>query len=34
MVQSVLKGQSSPENAAAAAAAEIQRIADKWKQIQ
>jgi multiple sugar transport system substrate-binding protein len=34
MVQSVLKGQVSPENAAAAAAAEIQRIADKWKQIQ
>src|SRR5258708_21814534 len=33
MVQSVLKGQSTPENAAAAAAAEIQRIADKWKQI-
>jgi len=28
-----LKGQSTPENAAAAAAAEIQRIADKWKQI-
>ena len=34
MVQSVLRGQSTPENAAAAAAAEIQRIADKWKQIQ
>jgi ABC-type glycerol-3-phosphate transport system substrate-binding protein len=33
MVQSVLKGESSPEDAAAAAAAEIQRIADKWKQI-
>jgi len=33
MVQSVLKGQSSPENAAAAAAAEMQQIADKWKQI-
>jgi multiple sugar transport system substrate-binding protein len=33
MVQSVLKGQSTPENAAAAAAAEIRRIADKWKQI-
>ena len=34
MAQSVLKGQSTAENAAAAAAAEIQRIADKWKQIQ
>jgi multiple sugar transport system substrate-binding protein len=34
MVQSVLKGQSTPENAAAAAATEIRRIADKWKQIQ
>lgn len=33
MVQSVLKGQSSPEDAAAAGASEIQRIADKWKQI-
>jgi multiple sugar transport system substrate-binding protein len=33
MVQSVLKGESSPEDAAAAAAAEIERIADKWKQI-
>ncbi len=33
MVQSVLKGESSPEDAAATAAAEIQRIADKWKQI-
>jgi multiple sugar transport system substrate-binding protein len=33
MVQSVLKGQSTPENAAAAAAAAIQGIADKWKQI-
>ena len=33
MVQSVLKGQSTPENAAAAAATEIRRIADKWKQI-
>ena len=33
MVQSVLKGQSTPENAAAAAAAEMQQIADKWKQI-
>lgn len=33
MVQSVLKGESSPENAAAAAAAEIQRIAEKWDQI-
>jgi multiple sugar transport system substrate-binding protein len=33
MVQSVLKGQSTPENAAAAAATEIRRIADKWRQI-
>jgi multiple sugar transport system substrate-binding protein len=33
MVQRVLKGQSSPEDAAAAAAAEIQRIADKWQQV-
>jgi multiple sugar transport system substrate-binding protein len=33
MVQRVLKGQSSPEDAAAAAAAEIQRIANKWQQI-
>jgi multiple sugar transport system substrate-binding protein len=33
MVQSVLTGESSPENAAAAAAAEIQQITDKWKQI-
>ena len=33
MVQRVLKGESSPEDAAAAAAAEIQRIADKWQQI-
>ena len=33
MVQSVLQGGRSPEDAAAAAAAEIQRIADKWKQI-
>jgi multiple sugar transport system substrate-binding protein len=32
MVQSVLKGERSPENAAASAAGEIQRIADKWKQ--
>jgi multiple sugar transport system substrate-binding protein len=32
MVQSVLKGESSPEDAAAAAAAEIQRIAEKWNQ--
>jgi multiple sugar transport system substrate-binding protein len=34
MVQSVLKGQSTPENAAAAAAVEIQRIANKWKRIE
>ena len=33
MVQRVLKGQSSPEDAAAAAAVEIQRIADKWQQV-
>jgi multiple sugar transport system substrate-binding protein len=33
MVQRVLKGQSSPEDAAAAAAAEFQRIANKWQQI-
>jgi multiple sugar transport system substrate-binding protein len=30
MVQSVLKGESSPEDAAAAGAAEMQRIVDKW----
>lgn len=30
MVQSVLKGEQSPEAAAGAAGAEIQRIADKW----
>jgi multiple sugar transport system substrate-binding protein len=33
MVQSVLKGESSPQDAAASAAAEIARIADKWKLI-
>jgi multiple sugar transport system substrate-binding protein len=33
MVQSVLKGERSAEDAAATAAAEIQRIADKWKQV-
>ena len=33
MVQSVLKGASSPQAAAASAAAEIARITDKWKQI-
>jgi multiple sugar transport system substrate-binding protein len=33
MVQSVLKSQTSPEDAAAAAAAEIQRIANKWKEV-
>jgi multiple sugar transport system substrate-binding protein len=33
MVQSVLKGESSAEDAAAIAAAEIARIADKWKQV-
>ena len=32
MVQSMLKGERTPEDAAAAAASEIQRIADKWKQ--
>lgn len=32
MVAKVLKGEQSPEDAAAAAAAEMQRIADKWKQ--
>jgi multiple sugar transport system substrate-binding protein len=33
MVAKVLKGEQSPEDAAAAGAAEMQRIADKWKQI-
>jgi multiple sugar transport system substrate-binding protein len=33
MVGRVLKGEQSPEDAAAAAAVEMQRIADKWKQI-
>jgi multiple sugar transport system substrate-binding protein len=33
MVQSVLKGEHSPEDAAATAAAEMQRISDKWKQL-
>ena len=33
MVARVLKGQQSPEDAAAAGAAEMQRIADKWKQV-
>lgn len=33
MVHAVLKGRSTPENAAAATAAEIRRIADKWKQV-
>ena len=32
MVQSVLKGESSPEDGAAAAASEIQRISEKWNQ--
>jgi multiple sugar transport system substrate-binding protein len=32
MVAKVLKGEQSPEDATAAAAAEIQHIADKWKQ--
>jgi multiple sugar transport system substrate-binding protein len=33
MVQSVLKGERTPEGAAASAEGEIQRIADKWKQV-
>ena len=33
MVQRVLKGESSPEDAAAEAATEIQRISEKWNQI-
>lgn len=33
MVQSVLKGERSPDSAAATAAGEIARIADKWKQL-
>ena len=33
MVATVLKGERSPEDAAAAAATEMQRIVDKWKQI-
>lgn len=33
MVARVLKGQQSPEEAATAAATEIQRIVDKWKQV-
>ena len=33
MVQSVLKGERSPEDAAAHAAAEIQSIATKWQQV-
>jgi multiple sugar transport system substrate-binding protein len=32
MFQSVVKGECNPEDATATAAAEIQRIADKWKQ--
>jgi multiple sugar transport system substrate-binding protein len=32
MVQSVLKGESSPAEAASAAEKEVQRIAEKWKQ--
>ncbi len=32
MVAAVLKGEESPENAATAAAAEMQRVADKWNQ--
>jgi multiple sugar transport system substrate-binding protein len=33
MVQSVLRGENSAEDAAAAAASEIQRISEKWNQI-
>jgi|HubBroStandDraft_5_1064220.scaffolds.fasta_scaffold00282_14 multiple sugar transport system substrate-binding protein len=33
MVQSVLKGERSPEDAAASAAAEMQTIATKWQQV-
>jgi multiple sugar transport system substrate-binding protein len=33
MVQSVLRGERSPEDAAASAAAEIQSIATKWQQV-
>jgi ABC-type glycerol-3-phosphate transport system substrate-binding protein len=33
MVQSVLKGERSPEDAAARAAAEMQSIATKWQQV-
>ncbi len=33
MVATVLKGEQSPEDAAAAGAAEMQRIVDKWKQL-
>ena len=34
MVQSVLRGESSPEDAAAAAASKIQRISEKWSEIE
>jgi hypothetical protein len=33
MVQSVLKGERTPADAAAGAAAEIQRIVTKWQQV-
>ncbi|MBZ5525054.1 MAG: carbohydrate ABC transporter substrate-binding protein [Acidobacteriia bacterium] len=33
MVATVLKGEQKPEDAAAAGAAEMQRIVDKWKQV-
>jgi hypothetical protein len=33
MVARMLKGEQSPEQAAATGAAEMQRIADKWKQV-
>jgi len=33
MIARMLKGEQSPEDAAATGAAEMQRIVDKWKQI-
>jgi len=33
VVPKMVKGQQSPEDAAAAGAAEMQRIVDKWKQV-
>jgi hypothetical protein len=32
MVRSVLTGENTPEDAAAAAASEIQRVSEKWNQ--